>query len=252
METKNGPGGFYSIMKTKLFIALVGLSAIIIFAQQAFPNAAPQYPLNRTEVKNPGEWLRMESEVVDVTVGAQTTHVSAKFHFVLAKPNVQNILDMRLGFPELSADQPLERVHVHQTILPLNRYYDNHPQITMNDHPTDEPSKKMNVKRWFTWPLEVPATFRYNGPEGVNIEVTYDQKLRHTRGNVSQSTYVLRTGALWSGDIASSIVNLHLQDGVQFVKATPSKYQADHNTITFTFKNWKPDTDVTFWVKSKS
>ena len=95
---------------------------------------------------------------------------------------------------------------------------------------------------WFVWSMTYPHAT-------MPVHVSYEQQLGEQSsgdGYAIQWTsvfYVLRTGALWAGNIGHAHVSFEASDGGAFVGADESQSASD-NHIEWDFTDFKPTSDV--------
>jgi hypothetical protein len=232
------------VSKMRSLLAIVVL--LTLAAPAVFGNAAPQPPLSREEVQNPQDWLSMRDENVDVVIEGDRARVKALFHFDIVTMPQGRIAQLRMGFPELATQAPLENFTVKRGVAPadMTPVYPWTAKINSSTVPVGSPfDAGLKTRRWLTWDLEVEPPFR--GPRNLaaNVEVTYTQKLRDNK-----FIYVLRSGKPWAGKIGKSVVTVRCNPS-RLAGAYPKPTARYPQALAWTWTDWEPATDVSVRLK---
>ena len=239
---------------TRMTRLLLGAATLAALALPTLPGAradvGPRRPVTRYEVSDPQNYLAMRDESVNVTIdGKHTATVEARFHFAQMQPAWRQTLVMRLGFPQLTTDAPLQDFKVKQALSApnmrpssLEAVDDIKPQAS-----GAEPSVPPGAS-WLTWPLVLPGSHGAPMKLDVHTVVSYAQKLTARPNKTWRYTYVLRSGAPWRESIGSAEVTVSVKSG-KIVSALPKGGVITGNTVTWSLKDIEPTEDVVVTVR---
>jgi hypothetical protein len=223
-------------MKTLLFV-LLSLSV-------AWADVGPRPRIVPEEVNDSQNYLEMHDETVNVTIQGHRAHVVADFHFVTAQSLRRRIIDLRMGFPELTSDAPLQNLKVLQGI----GYVDQLAAMDRVSHLQPQPigtglSQGLHA-RWMTWPVRLVGSSGAPIKLDVRNRVSYDQELTPEGAGKWRYTYVLRSGAPWVGPIGSAHIDVKVQ-GARVLSASPKTVG-----LHWSMSKFEPDQDIVVLVKS--
>ena len=243
-------------LSTNSLAALIGLTAICLtLAPWARADVGPRPPIQTQEVNDPEKYLTMRDETVKVEIVGHRAHVVADFHFETPQPLWRKKMRMRLGFPELVADQAL----LNFKVLQASSFGDPDGQSsadwtkslsTVGDIEPQEVGTGLSnglKARWKTWPLLLTGSNGAPMKIAVRTRVTYDQDLTPTGPGTWRFTYVLRSGAPWTGPIGAAAVTVDVPKGT-ILSSTP-KGAATAHSANWSFKDFEPAEDVVVTIK---
>lgn len=219
------------------------------FVPVARADIGPRRPITRREVSDPQSRLAMRDETVTVTIDkTRVAHVEARFHFALVEPAYRQTLAMRLGFPELFEDAPLEGFAVRQSVY----LREGQPDVLtpVRDISIEGPDGTgvPEKAKWKSWPLVFEGHEGAPTEEDVAAVVTYTQKLTRLPDRTWRYRYVLRSGAPWRDPIGAAEIRVTLAKG-KVVSASPAGATVQGNVITWSLKNLEPTQDVVVIIR---
>jgi hypothetical protein len=220
------------------------LGALLLVPARA--DIGPRPPITTREVSDPQNHLAMRDETVNVTIDGHKAQVKAFFHFASVQDVWRQSLAMRLGFPELLADRPLTRFVVKQRVYNRGGHPTGWDAVTDIRPQGAGPGSPLKA-RWKTWPLFFQGHNGAPSREDVDTEVSYQQELTPVNGRW-RYTYVLRSGAPWSGPIGRASVHVVVKNA-RVVASAPPGAKASAGTLTWTFENLEPAQDIVVTVK---
>lgn len=230
---------------------LLMLGLVLACAAQVLGNAAPFPPRSTKELPNPGEWLAMRHERVHCVLTGASSTVDARFHFEATRGSRLSSFFLRMGFPRLRDQQPMEGFQVRQMVYPIGAPEGALDAVAVSPvGPVPAAAEVLPALSWLTWEVPLPARPRGDHRNAVDVEVTYTQALTAQRKpDVYQFRYVLRSGAPWARRIGASEVVVDLQDQ-RLVSASPAGHARRANRLVWQWKDWEPKTDVVVVVKA--
>lgn len=192
--------------------------------------------------------VRMESEVVNITLGEKKVAVDATF--VMYNDGKDQTVQM--GFPLGLFESELKDFAVKAGDVAIDKIgtqASTTDQSMMGGGRSDSESGyrfQGPYKQWKTWDVPMKAN------EQKTVKVTYwvePAKVDDVeKGSLLVYVYTLKTGATWKGKISQATVNVTL-DGVkpdQIVRRSPSGavVSQDGKTLTWTLRDIKPAEDI--------
>ena len=191
--------------------------------------------------------VRMANEQVDVQVVEQGAAAVAVVNATFTMSNSGPTTQLLTGFPD--ADYGANG----NPDLPSGGYQFTSANITnfraWTDSATFTPkqqqvsSGQFQNEQWFVWNMSYPQG------QTVPVHVAYQQHLGDQQVLGDQVNefvdvlYVLRTGALWAGNIDDAHITFEAPNGGGFVGADGASTSADDH-IVWDFTNFKPTADV--------
>ena len=180
--------------------------------------------------------IRMESETVDIDLGANQYTVTADFTF----RNQGDATTVEMGFPESGGGAEVQG----QTGVDKSTFLSFSSQVDGQAVPVQRVALHRQDEEFeAAWVKEV----RFDKNQTRHIRVHYSSPLggAAAMGNEQMAAYDF-TGGNWAGDVGSSVLKIHFnQPGVYLLNATladkAAAYQVgDHKTsLTFNWHNWQ-------------
>lgn len=234
----------------RLLLGAAVLGALTLpVSNGARADIGPRRPITRVEVNDPQNYLAMRDETVNVTIDAnRTASVEARFHFAQVNPAWRQTLVMRLGFPQLIADAPLQGFKVKQAMTAADMQPANLDTVSdVTPQPATDASVPPHAS-WLTWPLVIPGSSGAPMKFDVHAVVSYTQRLTPRPNKTWRYTYVLRSGAPWTDPIGAADITVSVKSG-KIVSALPKGGTINGTTVTWALKNLEPAEDVVVVVR---
>lgn len=223
----------------RLIFLLTGFTAVFLTQVRADDTyfggyGADVFPSTRTKV-------RMVSEIVNMKKVDRDVFATCDFTFL--NPGEDAVVTM--GFPaepqEDESDEPVKVDLRNVLIQKFTVLVDGEKlPFQIRKCKNEENLKDLNFDYAFVWKVKLP----HDKP--VHLHHTYQYGMSGNSMGQWWMSYILKSGALWDGNIGSAQITIDLNENVApgFLKVEPKGYHYQKGVIQWTFQDFKPKQDV--------